>query len=141
VTERFYLQFPLIKPYIRFSRIRLSNHLLPEAFTSAWPSGIVSSGDPGITGVYSVTAISSPSLLRKRDESIAPSLSQSYVVFEIQTVQYGQLRLPHRPSGTSFPYIHSLPSEGVDTGLPYLLSHGFPCVSPLLPRESFYRLR
>ena len=27
-----YLQLPLVKPYILFSRIRLSNHLLPEAF-------------------------------------------------------------------------------------------------------------
>jgi hypothetical protein len=86
VAGRLYLQFPLVKPYVRFSRIRLSSHLLPEAFTPAWPAGIVSSGDPGITGVYSVTAISFPSFLQKHDEGIAPSLSQSYIVFEILAV-------------------------------------------------------
>ena len=75
-----------IKPDVRFSRIRLSNHLLPEAFTLAWPSGIASTVDSGTFGVNSVSAISFPSLLQKRDEGIAPSLSQSYVVFEIQTV-------------------------------------------------------
>ena len=81
-----YLQFPLVKPDSQFSRIRLSNHLLPEAFAPAWPSGIVSSEVPRTTGVYSVAAISFPSLLRKHDEGIAPSLSQSYVVFEMLTV-------------------------------------------------------
>ncbi|MBW2342150.1 MAG: GNAT family N-acetyltransferase [Deltaproteobacteria bacterium] len=29
-----WFQLPLIKPYIQFSRIRLSNHLLPKAFTA-----------------------------------------------------------------------------------------------------------
>ena len=86
MTERFYLQFPLVKPDGRFSRIRLSNHLLPEAFAHACPAGIVSSEVPGIKGVYSVAAISFPSLLRKHDEGIASSLSQSYVVFEIVAV-------------------------------------------------------
>jgi len=86
VTIGLYLQFPLVKPDRRFTRIRLSNHLLPEAFAPAWPSGIVFSGAPRITGVYSVAAISFPSLLRKHDEGIAPSLSQSYVVFEITAV-------------------------------------------------------
>ena len=57
-----------------------------RGFRFTWPSGIVSSGDPRITGVYSVAAISLPSLLRKHDEGIAPSLSQSYVVFEILAV-------------------------------------------------------
>src|SRR5512143_3463512 len=33
-----------------------------------------------------MTAISFPSLLQKRDEGIAPSLSQGYAVLEIQTV-------------------------------------------------------
>ena len=31
-THVLYLQLPLIKPYVRFSRIRLSDHLLPAAF-------------------------------------------------------------------------------------------------------------
>ncbi len=86
MADRLYFQFPLIKPYVQFSRIRLSNHLLPEAFAPAWPSGIVSSKVPKAIGVYSITAISFPSLLRKHDEGIAPSLSQSYVVFEIVAV-------------------------------------------------------
>jgi len=77
---------PLIKPDVRFSRIRLSNHLLPEAFAFAWPSSIASTGVLETLGVYSVTAISTPSLLQKHDEGIAPFLSQGYVVLEIQAV-------------------------------------------------------
>ena len=38
-----------LKPYVRFSHIRLSDHLLPVAFaTRAWPSGIVPSEVPGL---------------------------------------------------------------------------------------------
>ena len=81
-----YFQLPLVKPDVRFSRIRLSNHLLPEAFAFAWPSGIASTGVPGTFGVDSVTAISFPSLLEKHDEGIAPFLSQGYVVLEMQAV-------------------------------------------------------
>ena len=81
-----YLQLPLVKPYVQFSRTRLSNHLLPEAFAFTWPSSIDSTGVPGTFGVDSVTAISFPSLLQKHDEGIAPFLSQSYAVFEIQAV-------------------------------------------------------
>jgi hypothetical protein len=81
-----YFQLPLIKPDVRFSRIRLSNHLLPGAFAFAWPFGIASTGVPETFGVYSVTAISFSSLLEKRDEGIAPFLSQGYVVLEIQAV-------------------------------------------------------
>jgi len=32
--QKLYLQLPLIKPYVRFSRIRLSDHLHPEAFAN-----------------------------------------------------------------------------------------------------------
>lgn len=52
-----YLQLPLIKPDVRFSRIRLSNHLLPEAFAFTWPFSIASTGVLGIFGVNSVAAI------------------------------------------------------------------------------------
>ena len=86
MADWLYLQFPLVKPYVRFSRIRLSNHLLPEAFAFAWPSGIASTGVPGTFGVDSVTAISFPSLLQKHDEGIAPFLSQGYAVLGIQAV-------------------------------------------------------
>jgi hypothetical protein len=48
--------------------------------------GIASTGVPGTFGVYSAAAISFPSPHKKRDEGIAPSLSQGYVVLEIQAV-------------------------------------------------------
>lgn len=86
MAEWLYLQLPLVKPYVQFSRIRLTDHLLPEAFTYAWPSGIVPTEVTELFGVYSVAAISFPFLRQERDESIAPSLSQSYVVFEMITV-------------------------------------------------------
>ena len=48
-TYVLYLQFPLIKPYVQFSRIRLSDYLHPAAFAiPAWPPGIVSSEVPGL---------------------------------------------------------------------------------------------
>lgn len=77
-----------IKPCVLFSSTRLSSHLLPKAFADspAWPSGIVSSEDSEIYGVGSISAISFPSLLQRHDEGIAPSLSQSSVVFEMLTV-------------------------------------------------------
>jgi hypothetical protein len=81
-----YLQLPLIKPDVRFSRIRLSNHLLPEAFAFTWPSSIAPTGVLEMFRVNSVATISFPSLLQKHDEGIAPSLSQGYVVLEIQAV-------------------------------------------------------
>jgi hypothetical protein len=54
--------------------------------TPAWHSGIVPTGVLEYLGVNSVTAISFPSLLQKRDEGIAPFLSQGSVVLEILTV-------------------------------------------------------
>ena len=52
---------------------------------------------------------------------------------------YGQLRLPYRPDGTSFPYIHPLPPCAASTRASRATPHDFPCVSPLLPRESTYQ--
>ena len=47
--KNFYLRVPLLNSYIRFSRIRLPDLLLPVAFTTpAWPPGIVSSEVPGL---------------------------------------------------------------------------------------------
>ena len=86
MARRLYLQLPLVKPYVQFSRIRLSDHRLPEAFAYAWPSGIVSTEGLELFGVCSVSAISSPFLLQKHDESIAPSLSHGFALLEIQTV-------------------------------------------------------
>ena len=48
----------------------------------------------------------------------------------------GQLRLPCRPSGISSPYIHSLLSCTASERASRAIPHGFPCVSPLLPRKS-----
>ena len=53
----------------------------------AWLSGIVSSEVPGSFLEFPARcAISCPLLLQKHDKSIAPSLSQGYVVLEIQSV-------------------------------------------------------
>jgi hypothetical protein len=52
---------------------------------------------------------------------------------------YGQLRFPCRPSEFSSPYIHPLPSCMASARASRATPHGFPCVSPLLPRESICR--
>src|SRR5512139_1764378 len=52
---------------------------------------------------------------------------------------YGQLRLPYRPDGISFPYIHPLLSCAASARASRATSYGLPCVSPLLPRESTCR--
>ena len=49
---------------------------------------------------------------------------------------YGQLRLPYRPSEISSPYIHPLLSCIASERASRAIPHGFPCVSPLLPRKS-----
>ncbi len=48
---------------------------------------------------------------------------------------YGQLRLPYRPDGISFPYIHPLLSCAASVRTSRATSYGLPCVSPLIPRE------
>jgi hypothetical protein len=48
---------------------------------------------------------------------------------------YGQLRLPYRPKGTSFPYIPPFLSCTLPARASRATPHDFPCVSPLLPRE------
>ena len=48
---------------------------------------------------------------------------------------YGQLRLPYRPNGTSFPYIHPLLTCAASVRASRATPHDFPCVSPLLPRK------
>ena len=52
---------------------------------------------------------------------------------------YGQLRLPYRPDGISFPYIHPLLSWAASARASRATSYGLPCVSPLIPRESTCR--
>ena len=79
-------------------------------------------------------AISCPSLLQKYDESIAPSLSQSFAALRSKRY-YGQLRLPNRPKGISFPYILPLLSSTAPTRVSRATPPDFSCVSPLLPRK------
>ena len=79
-------------------------------------------------------AISCPSLLQKHDESIAPSLSQSFAALRSKRY-YGQLRLPNRPEGISFPYIPPLLSSTAPARVSRATPPDFPCVSPLLPRK------
>jgi hypothetical protein len=79
-------------------------------------------------------AISCPSLLQKYDESIAPSLSQSFAALRSKRY-YGQLRLPNRPEGISFPYILPLLPSTAPTRVSRATPPDFPCVSPLLPRK------
>jgi hypothetical protein len=132
-----YLQLPLVKPYIRFSRIRLSDHLLPEAFALAWPSGIVSSEVPE-SWSFQHYAISYPSLLRKPMKALP--LPSPKVVLSLRSKRYyGQLRLPYRPNGISYPYIHLLPPCMASVRASRATPHGFSCVSPLLPRKSICR--
>ncbi len=135
-----YLQFPLINPYVRFSRIRLSDHLLPVAFpTPAWPSGIVSSEVPGSFLEFPAsTAISFLPLFRNMMKAV--SLPSPKVVLPLRSDRYyGQLRLPCRPDGISFPYIHPLLSCTASVRASRATSYGLPCVSPLIPRESTCR--
>ena len=69
-------------------------------------------------------------------ESPHPKLSGTltHLTALLPCTHYGLLRLPHRPAGTSSPYIRRLPPEGIGTGLPCSLSYGFSYVS-LSPRE------
>ena len=52
---------------------------------------------------------------------------------------YGQLRFPCRPGKISSPYIHPLPPCTAPARASRATPHDFPCVSPLLPRESICR--
>ena len=132
-----YLQLPLVKPYIQFSRIRLSDHLLPEAFALAWPSGIVSSEVPE-SWSFQHYAISYPSLLRKPMKALP--LPSPKVLLSLRSIRYyGQLRLPCRPGEISSPYIHPLPLCMASARTSRAIPLDFPCVSPLLPRKSICR--
>jgi hypothetical protein len=132
----------LIKPYVRFSRIRLSDHLLPEVFTDICLTLRHSFHQSSriFSGVNSISVISFPSLLQKHDEGIAPSLSQSYVVFEMQAVLWATPNPLQTQWNFGLPYIHQLLSCSASARVSRATPYGFPCVSTLLPRESTYRL-
>ena len=67
-------------------------------------------------------------------------LSSPKVLLSLRSKRYyGQLRSPCRPNETSSPYIHPLPPCVASARVSRATSHGFPCVSPLLPRESICR--
>jgi hypothetical protein len=69
-----------------------------------------------------------------------PSLSQCYVVFEIQSGIWTN-PAPVPPGETSFPYIHRRFLCCIGAGLPCSLSYGLLWVSPLLPRKSISQLQ
>ena len=120
-------------------RIRLSDHLLPEAFALAWPSGIVSSEVPESYLEFPASP-QSPALPSFRNTMKALPLSSPKVLLSLRSNRYyGQLRLPCRPSKFSSPYIHPLPPCMASARASRATPHGFPCVSPLLPRESICR--
>ena len=129
-----YLQLPLIKPYVRFSRIRLSNHLLPEAFAFAWPSGIASTGVPGKIMEF-IALPQSPFLCSLKSVMKVLPLSSPKVMLSLRYMRYyGQLRLPCRPSETSLPYIHQLPLPRHRQGSPVFIVVWLPLrVTPVTP--------
>jgi len=130
-----YLQLPLIKPYVRFSRIRLSNHLLPEAFAFAWPPGIASTGVAETTFLEFIALPQSPFLLSFRSVMKALPLPSPKVMLSLGCKRYyGQLRLPCRPSEISFPYIHQLPLSQHRQGSPVFILVWLPLrVTPVTP--------
>ena len=123
----------------RSSSSRSFHSLSPRGshWAPVWPSGIVSSEVPE-SWSFQHYAISYPSLLRKPMKALPlPSLK---VLLSLRSKRYyGQLRLPCRPSEISSPYIHPLLSCTASARVSRATPHGFPCVSPLLPRESICR--
>ncbi len=107
-----YLQLPLVKPYVRFSRTRLSDHLLPEVFADCscltfWYSLLRSSR---ITLEFTAsTAISSLHLFGNTMK-VLPLPSPKALLSLRYHRYYGQIRLPCRPGKISSPYIYRLPS-------------------------------
>src|SRR5512136_3013171 len=99
-----------LKPYVRFSHIRLPSHLLPVALQlSAWPSGIVPSEVPGLLEFTASTAISSLPLFRNTMKALP--LPSPKVMLSLRFKRYyEQIRLPCQPDRISFPYICRLPS-------------------------------
>jgi len=77
---------PLIKPDVRFPEYGFPIIFFQGLSLSLGLPVIASTGVIEIFRVNSVAAISFSSLLQKHGEGIAPSLSQGYVVLEIQAV-------------------------------------------------------
>ena len=110
-SSMLYLQLPLIKPYVQFSRIRLSNHLLPAAFTAYclafWYSFFRRFWI--FVGVFSISAIFSSFPSSRNMMKVVPLPFPKVMLSLRYKRYYGHLRLPLRPDGTSSPYIHQLP--------------------------------
>ena len=82
----------------------------------------------------------SPSLCSFRNVMKALPLPSPKVMLSLRSYRYyGQLRLPHKPDGISFPYIHPLLSCTASVRASRATSYGLPRVSPLIPRESTCR--
>ncbi len=101
----------------------------------AWPSGIVSSEVPESYLEFPASP-QSPALPSFRNPMKALPLPSPKVLLSLESHRYyGQLRFPCRPGGISSPYIHPLPPCTASARASRATSHGFPCVSPLLPRK------
>src|SRR4030043_2059009 len=101
----------------------------------AWPSGIVSSEVPGSCLEFPASP-QSPTLPSFRNTMKALPLPSHKVSLSLRSKRYyGQLRFPCRPSEFSSPYIHPLPPCMASAMASRATPHGFPCVSPLLPRK------
>jgi len=131
-----YFQLPLIKPYVRFSRIRLSNHLLPEAFADCsclafWYSLFRSSRNT--LEFIALTAISFLHLFRN-SMKVLPLPSPKVMLSLRSKRYYEQIRLPCRPGKISFPYIYRLPPNEHQQGSPVFIVAWLPLrVTPVTP--------
>jgi hypothetical protein len=119
---------------MQFSRTRLSNHLLPEAFACAWPAGIASTGVTGKIMEF-IALPQSPFLHSFRSVMKVLPLSSPKVMLSLRYKRYyRQLRLPCRPSETSSPYIHQLPLSRHRQGSPVFIIVWLPLrVTPVTP--------
>src|SRR4030043_949546 len=104
-----------------------------------WLSGIVSSEVPESSLEFPASP-QSPALPSFRNSMKALPLPSPKVLLSLRSKRYyGQLRFPCRPSQFSVPYIPPLPPCVASARTSRATPHGFPCVSPLLPRVSICR--
>jgi len=111
---------------MRFSRTRLSDHLLPAAFAIlAWPPGIVSTEVAAFLEFPAFKGNLLPLPLQKHDESIAPSLSQGSAVLGILSVLWATPT--PLPAGWNFVSLYP------PVAAPHSTRKGLPCYPVWLP--------
>ncbi len=84
-----YLQLPLIKPYIQFSRIRLSDHLPPKAF-AVWVQGAV-------VGILDKGDVRSQATYQYRCNSATPSELAALFIAAVVTPKNRAISAPEYP--------------------------------------------